>query len=112
MPSENQPCIFGIVLPSLPKPRRKSKCFSPTSEEDVSYWHPSPSNIPTPLLRLVLSLGIYRLPSRDWFSRWVYTGAGSMVGVRSENEARVVRAAGADAIILKREVRVPLLVVR
>jgi len=30
-------------------------------------------------------------------------GAGSIVGVRSESEARTVRAAGADAIILKRE---------
>eukprot|EP00242_Pyramimonas_sp_CCMP2087_P012733 CAMPEP_0198199210 /NCGR_PEP_ID=MMETSP1445-20131203/2533_1 /TAXON_ID=36898 /ORGANISM="Pyramimonas sp., Strain CCMP2087" /LENGTH=282 /DNA_ID=CAMNT_0043868979 /DNA_START=195 /DNA_END=1043 /DNA_ORIENTATION=+ len=30
-------------------------------------------------------------------------GAGSIVGVRSENEARTIRAAGADAILLKRE---------
>eukprot|EP00959_Pyramimonas_sp_CCMP1952_P165243 3453899-Pyramimonas_sp.AAC.1 len=26
--------------------------------------------IPPPLRRLVLTLGIYRLPSGDWFSRW------------------------------------------
>eukprot|EP00959_Pyramimonas_sp_CCMP1952_P189335 3960490-Pyramimonas_sp.AAC.1 len=26
--------------------------------------------IPPPLLRLVLTMGIYRLPFCDWFSRW------------------------------------------
>eukprot|EP00976_Prorocentrum_cordatum_P080330 1183933-Prorocentrum_minimum.AAC.1 len=36
--------------------------------------------IPPPLLRLVLTLGIYRLPSCDWFSRWVHTASPPTIG--------------------------------
>eukprot|EP00976_Prorocentrum_cordatum_P067046 1178563-Prorocentrum_minimum.AAC.3 len=33
-----------------------------------------------PLLRLVLTLGIYCLPSCDWFSRWGYTASPLAIG--------------------------------
>ena len=34
-----------------------------------------------PLLRLVLTLGIYGLPTCDWFSRWVYTASPPAIGL-------------------------------
>eukprot|EP00959_Pyramimonas_sp_CCMP1952_P045313 946504-Pyramimonas_sp.AAC.1 len=37
---------------------------------------------PPPLLRLVLMLGTYYLPSCDWFSRWVYTISPPAIGSR------------------------------
>eukprot|EP00976_Prorocentrum_cordatum_P101406 1192615-Prorocentrum_minimum.AAC.4 len=42
----------------------------------VPFWH-------RPLLRLVLAPGIYRLPSRDWFSRRVYTASPPAIGSRA-----------------------------
>eukprot|EP00959_Pyramimonas_sp_CCMP1952_P329009 6888043-Pyramimonas_sp.AAC.1 len=51
-----------------------------------------------PLLRLVLALGIYCLPSRDWFARWVYTASppaiGSHAGYILPPLMRVVRTLG------------------
>eukprot|EP00959_Pyramimonas_sp_CCMP1952_P452436 9466580-Pyramimonas_sp.AAC.2 len=38
------------------------------------------ASILPPLLRLVLTLGIYCLPSCDWFSRWVYTTSPPAIG--------------------------------
>eukprot|EP00976_Prorocentrum_cordatum_P099803 1191975-Prorocentrum_minimum.AAC.1 len=34
-------------------------------------------------VRLVLTLGIYRLPSCDWFSCWVYTASPPVIGSRA-----------------------------
>eukprot|EP00959_Pyramimonas_sp_CCMP1952_P016828 356902-Pyramimonas_sp.AAC.1 len=74
--------MTGSVLYS-PEPitagcKRRQTDLRPLSNSVVTSQ--SVGYILPPLLRLVLTLGIYCLPSCGWFSRWVYTASPPAVG--------------------------------
>eukprot|EP00976_Prorocentrum_cordatum_P113582 1195722-Prorocentrum_minimum.AAC.1 len=80
------PCHLRGTLPSSLSPPGDTAVISPAVLEgslDVLTGSFAAGYILSPLLRLVLMLGIYCLPSCDWFLCWVYTVSPPAIGSRA-----------------------------